>query len=220
MNKEQLAKNIGRVVRLRPPATTPSGQRLDDDWRIASVTDSRAELRRIPDEAPLRLGLDHLHRYSSDPDRDDETNAPYGFLVLTEKVVRGDDARFRVEIVIPGDLERRLASSPPYSPEIFREAQAQYGNLGEVLREAVKRLLLVGEMTDTQMKKYLSEKGLAHGLKTALQQLSHDTPLVQRVLAERQPGEGADGYQGPYKINPVFRSALLDVVAGPERSGE
>jgi hypothetical protein len=214
MNKEYLSKNVGRVVRLRPPATTPDGQRLDVDWRIVNVTDTRAELRRITDDATLRLGLDHVHRYSSDPDRDDEPNAPYGYLVLTENVVRGDDGRFRIEPVIPGDRERRLASNPAYSPEIFREAQAQYDNLNEVLREAVKRVLLVDQMTDAQMKKYLSEKGLAHGLKTALEQLSHQTQLVQRVLPERQPGEGADGYQRPYKINPAFRSALMDVIAG------
>ena len=112
MNRDQLVKNIGRYVRLRPCASAANGQRLDVDWQIMAVTDTRVELRLVDDGTPLRLGLDHVHRYSSDPERDDEPYAPYGVLVLVEKVVRRDDGRFVVEFVVPGDLERRLANEP------------------------------------------------------------------------------------------------------------
>jgi len=213
MNRDQLAKTVGRRVRLRPPAMTSSGERLDDDWRIAEVTDTRVELRRVPDDAPLRLGLDHIHRYASDPDRDDQPDAPYGFLVLIEKVIRRDDGRFTVEIVIPGDAERRMASLPPYTPEVLEEVRRQYEALDKVLREAVRHLLLVGEMTDAQMARHLSEKKVAHGAPAILQGLSNQTTLVQRVLPDQQQGERATGYRGPYKINPVFKDALRDIVA-------
>ena len=125
MNKDQLLKTVGRYVRLRPRAMTPSGERLDDDWQIIQVTDTRVELRHVTDEAPLRLGLDHIHRYTSDPDRDEEPNAPYAFLVLTENVLRRADGRFTVEPVVPGDAERRLSNNPPYTPEVLDEEKRE-----------------------------------------------------------------------------------------------
>lgn len=213
MNREQLAKNVRRHVRLRPPATTADGRRLDDDWRIVTVTDSRVELRHIGDDAPLRLGLDHVNRYSSDPQRDDEPNAPYGFLVLNEKVVRQEDGQYVVEIAVPGDFERRMASTPKYSPAVLAEAKEQYGGLGHVEREAIRQLLVVGQMTDAQMEKHLSRKGLAHGAHTVLQGLSNQTTLVLRVVPERQHGEHVSGYKGPYMINPVFKEVLGDFIA-------
>ncbi len=177
------------------------------------MTDTRVELRHIDDDAPLRLGLDHVNRYSSDPQRDGEADAPYGFLVLNEKVVRQDDGQYVVEIVVPGDLERRMENTPRYSPAVLREAKEQYGDLGDVPHEVIRQLLIVGQMTDAQMEKHLSKKNLAHGLHSALEQLSNQTTLVLRVVPERQIGEPVSGYKGPYMINPVFTEALGDVIA-------
>lgn len=213
MNREHLAKNVNRVVRLRPAAMTRNGARVDDDWKIVEVTDSRAKLARVSDSAPLVLGLDHIHRYSSDPGRDEEPNAPFGFLVLTEKVVRNDDGRFVVEVVLPGDAERRAAEAPSYTPEVLDETRTQYGKLVPLQKSAVARLMLVGEMTDREMKRYLSEAGLAHGAESVLQQLANTTSLVRRVLAALQYGEHVNGYTGPYVVNPAFREALRDVMA-------
>jgi hypothetical protein len=213
MKKDQVAKMVGRHVRLRPMATTASGDRLDDDWVIVNVSDTRLDLQRVPDDAPLRLGLDHVHRYSSDPDRDEEPHAPYGILVLTERVVRRDTGRFGVEVILPGDLERQMAGTAPYSPEVLAEAKAQYELLDPVSRAALARLLLVGEMTDRQMEKYLSQKGLAHGAQSVLQHLSNGTPLVAPAIRDAHR-ERVLGYEGPYLINSLFRDALKDVIAG------
>jgi hypothetical protein len=68
-------------------------------------------------------------------------------------------------------------------------------------------------MTDAQMEKYLSEKGLAHGAQSILQGLSNQTPLVLRMLLDVQHKEHVAGYKGPYVINPVFKDALADVIA-------
>ena len=174
MNKQQLTKNIGRHVRLRPPATTSDGRRLDDDWRILEVTDTRVELERIGDDASLRLGIDHVNRYSSDPQRDD-------------------------------------ANTPTYSPALLAEAKEQYGSIGHLEREAIRQLLLVGQMTDAQVEKHLSKKDLAHGPQSILQGLSNRTTLVLRAVPE-QHGERLHGYKGPYVINPVFKDALEDVI--------
>ena len=138
MNRQQLAKNVGRTVRLRPPATTCQDKKLDDDWIILDVTDTRARLQHVASNAPLTLGLDHIRKFSSDPERDAEPNAPYGFLVLTENVVREDDGRFRVEPSVPGAGRVRGGPAPP------RLSGADCAQLGEFINQmdaALKKLV-------------------------------------------------------------------------------
>ena len=133
-----------------------------------------------------------------------------GFKLLCASRQHTRDAERRIE-----ELERIIAAlqQPKYSAPILSQATEQYGALGHVLREAVRHLLVVGEMTDALMQAHLSKKGLAHGASSILEGLSNQTTLVQRVVPERQSGEHVSGYKGPYKINPVFREALDDVVA-------
>ena len=47
MNKEQLPKLIGDVVKLQPCAIDISGAPSDDDWTIAAATKERVELRNL-----------------------------------------------------------------------------------------------------------------------------------------------------------------------------
>ncbi len=76
--------------------------------------------------------------------------------------------------------------------------------------------MIVDEMTDRQAETYLSSEGIAHGAQHGLGRLSNDTNLVQRVVPEQEPRERLTGYRGPYRINPVFKDALADLLAGSQ----
>lgn len=71
MNKEQLRKNVGHWVRLRPiahrldPRGFPLAQ-IDDEWRIESVTDDGVRLS-LPRTGHSRLlAFDNVSEYTSD----------------------------------------------------------------------------------------------------------------------------------------------------------
>jgi hypothetical protein len=49
MNKDKLKENVGKIVRVQPPARGPFGEVFDDDWQIATVHDDGvAELEHLP----------------------------------------------------------------------------------------------------------------------------------------------------------------------------
>ncbi|HLX81918.1 MAG TPA: hypothetical protein VKS43_15175, partial [Burkholderiales bacterium] len=85
MNLEQLKKNVGQRVRLRPIARRfdENGRELeqiDDVWTMLSLTDGIGVTLQNPRSGhqPV-LGKDHIYSYASDGERD---GIKHGFLTL------------------------------------------------------------------------------------------------------------------------------------------
>jgi hypothetical protein len=100
VNWEKMAKNVGRVVELQPAACfLDSGGRplpwTSDDWRVDKVGDERTELINTRTQHRAILAKDHIHHFTSDPNRSlDGSN--YGFLVLQVQLfVQGDRISIR-----------------------------------------------------------------------------------------------------------------------------
>lgn len=84
MNKEQLRKNVGSLVRLVPIAHRLDGKghplpQIDDEWRIESLTDDGERLFLPRTGHSRTLGYDHICEYTSDRI---EHGVKYGFLTL------------------------------------------------------------------------------------------------------------------------------------------
>ena len=91
MNKECLAKNVGKKLRILPPPIFVDpihGHEYDSDllWILRSVKNGVATLYQGGLSYTLPLGLDHIHDYLSDSGRSD------GFLRLRSQVImRGNE---------------------------------------------------------------------------------------------------------------------------------
>ena len=114
MNKEQIRKSVGHLVRLVPIANRldPLGYplpQIDDEWRIDSVTDEGVRLSLARTGHARTLGFDNLHHYSSDRVERGET---HGFLVLNVQLtIHGND--IHVTPTRPGEpVAPRIPTSP------------------------------------------------------------------------------------------------------------
>ena len=89
MNKDRLKKSIYHRVRLRPIAERRNGggrlSPCDDDWIIQKV-DDLVELSNVRTGHLAKLGLDHIHSYASDPQRDHD-GLVHGFLDLNVQLI-------------------------------------------------------------------------------------------------------------------------------------
>lgn len=90
MKKDQLRKDIGARVRLRPAAVGPAMGGLDEEWTITEVGDAVVRLVHVGTDTTVVMGLDAVVSFTSDPARDAE-GIKRGFLQLTVQVeVRKD----------------------------------------------------------------------------------------------------------------------------------
>ncbi len=100
MNRSALRKNLYSRVRIRPIAKRYNGdmelQRLDHDWIIERVDDAGVLVRNIRTKHVTTLGYDHIHHFTTDPDRSMQGIA-FGFLTLNIQVHIGDGNRLWVE---------------------------------------------------------------------------------------------------------------------------
>jgi hypothetical protein len=97
MNLEQLKKNIGQHLRMVPIACRldefgEEPQRIDDDWLLQEVTTDYLMVQNIRTAHIIKLGKDHVHHYTSDPNRV-QGNAKFGFLTLNVQIfIKGVNA--------------------------------------------------------------------------------------------------------------------------------
>lgn len=90
MNWEQIKKNVGFRVQLVPIACRldENGRELppmDDDWTIDEVSTAGVRVSNIRTGHVTTLGKDHVHHFTSNPDRS-RTGIPHGFLILNVQV--------------------------------------------------------------------------------------------------------------------------------------
>lgn len=90
MNLDQLKKNVNQRVQLRPVARRfevggPELELLDDDWVIDAVTDEGVRVSNSRTGHATTLGRDHIHHYTSNPDRS-RAGIKHGFLTLNVQI--------------------------------------------------------------------------------------------------------------------------------------
>jgi len=98
MNREQMKKNVGYRVQLVPIACRlEEGGRelppLNDDWIINEVSNAGVRISNTRTGHETTLGEDHIHHFTSDPDRS-RTGIQHGFLTLNVQIfLQGRDLR-------------------------------------------------------------------------------------------------------------------------------
>lgn len=106
MNKDQLIKNVGILVRLRPISRSrgPLGDDLagmDDEWLIQKVEEQGVSLSNIRTGHLALLGFDHIHSYISNP-MDNAGGRKHGFLQLRVRMCL-HGKQLEIELLPPGD---------------------------------------------------------------------------------------------------------------------
>lgn len=107
MNRQMFTRTAGKTLRLRPEATGPQGERLDDDWAI-EIDPAReaATLTNIRMRLTVVVGFDHVHSFMSDPARGND----FGFLEMHTHVRVHRDGHITSEPMPP-----RAGAGPPPS---------------------------------------------------------------------------------------------------------
>lgn len=111
------------------------------------------------------------------------------------------------------ELEIDRLSQPPLGAETYRFVEREFRPLNGAYKQAIRYLLIRGEMTDQQMVEFISR--INYGVyPTILDGIAEHTPFVLRhdrvpTKEERLLG----GFQHRYVINPSLRPALEKLVA-------
>lgn len=116
MHIESLKKSIGTKIQIEPLPyrLDATGLRLadrSDDWLVGSVAAEGVQISNIQTGHSTTLGLDHIHHFTSNPDR--SRTERFGFLTLNVQMyVQGANLHIR-PTVRPGE---RLPP-PPAEPQ-------------------------------------------------------------------------------------------------------
>lgn len=87
MQRNQIVKNVGARVQLEPAACFLDANGIEqlpkrnDDWIILAAQDDGLHIRNVYSDHVTTLGYDHIHHYTSNPDRS-RGGIQYGFLTL------------------------------------------------------------------------------------------------------------------------------------------
>jgi hypothetical protein len=124
MNWEAMKKNVGYRVQLQPIAQHLDHrgvelQTIDDDWVIQSVGGETVEISNLRTGHRTNLGKDHIHNFTSNPDRCTE-GLKYGFLTL------------RVQISMQGPALRIRPTLRPGEPLAAETAQSRHSYQNEL----------------------------------------------------------------------------------------
>lgn len=93
MKKDQIKKNIGYLVRLRPMARSYEGgigigkelEPADHDWRIKNTNEKGIEVENLYTGHCTILGYDHIREFLTDPSRGFD-GTKHGFLHLKVQI--------------------------------------------------------------------------------------------------------------------------------------
>jgi hypothetical protein len=89
VNKDQLKKNKGYRVRLRPIALRSPLPQIDDDWIIESVENAGIMIRNTRTGHSPVLAYDHIREFMTDVGRD-RGGIKHGFLRLKVRLTLTD----------------------------------------------------------------------------------------------------------------------------------
>ncbi|MBI3493809.1 MAG: hypothetical protein HY047_18835 [Acidobacteria bacterium] len=215
MKKNQLAKSVGRLVKLQPAANGPLGEPIDEDWRVADVTDDAVVLEHVQSKSIAHVGLDGVFSYLTDAHGRRTSTEKRGFLQLLMQITIAADGAVRVTPLAPPRITPSVPS--PLDVETARLAKQQYDSFWPAARGAIRALLIAGDMTGQQVFHYLIGKGEPCDGAEILGRIASCSNLVQRSQPEDTREVRLLGYSGTYTVNPRFRTALEQlVVEDPE----
>jgi hypothetical protein len=97
VNLDRIKKSTGERVQLRPAAIEldAAGRPVptaDHIWIIGTVTDEWVEVSNTSTRHFTKLGKDHIHHYTTNPDGTHRTGVHHGFFTLNVQIyIRGND---------------------------------------------------------------------------------------------------------------------------------
>ena len=148
MNKEQIRKSVGHLVRLIPIAHRLDARghplpQIDDEWLIESVTDQGVRLFLSRTGHGRTLGYDNIHHYNTDRSH---AGVTYGFLTLNVQLsIQGNDVHLRP--TRPGESVPPLIPPDPIRLALLRrlgDIPGRFVHAGEL--EAFRREAVVEEI--------------------------------------------------------------------------
>jgi hypothetical protein len=210
VNKSQLAKSVGRLVKLQPSANGPLGETIDEDWLVADVTEDAVVLEHVQSKSIARVGFDAVYSYLTDAHGQKTPAEKRGFLQLLMQIAIGADGTVSVKPLAPPRITPTVPS--PLEVETTRLARHQYESFWPTARGAIRALLVAGDMTGEQAFHYLIGKGEPCDGADLLGRIASCSNLVQRCQTEDTREVRLLGYTGPYTVNPRFRMALERLV--------
>lgn len=101
MNRDQLQKTVGKIVQLEPIACRLDEYGielplLNDDWRVREITAKGIKIDNLRTGHTTTLAFDHIHHFTSNPERSRASDQEYGFLSLhVQMYVRAREISFR-----------------------------------------------------------------------------------------------------------------------------
>lgn len=101
MKRDQIIKNDGARVQLEPPARFLDANGVEqlptrnDDWIIHAADETGLRIQNVYSDHATTLAYDHIHHYTSNPDRS-RGGIQYGFLTLHVQIfIRGVNLSIR-----------------------------------------------------------------------------------------------------------------------------
>ncbi|HYN16133.1 MAG TPA: hypothetical protein VES66_10155 [Terriglobales bacterium] len=122
----------------------------------------------------------------------------------------GDIQRNLIRLDVRSE-ERLAATQNPFLAELDAEADRLLAQLGAWEQEAVRLVLVQGELTDRQAMAQLQSKTLLQeSVGSVFISIAERTNFVRRVWPVGQT-EHVTGYQGPYQISPNYKDSLVRI---------
>ena len=138
MNYDQLSRNVGRFVKLMPPAChlNAAGEVEgcpNEDWKIEAVERNRIVIRYVAGHA-YQLAGDHVRNYTTDPKDEDEQR---GFLTLLVQIYIDGMNVSAVPTPYPGAavlprIDHQRKARAFFAPELQRALARQIAILDRV----------------------------------------------------------------------------------------
>ena len=139
----------------------------------------------------------------------------FGFAVGVVAILLGGFSVYQRQLAQIGELEQRVIElqTPTFSAERFAAAKDQWKGLSDPEKEAVRHLLIHGELTEKQAVRHLQDKKIAIGMQNVFYGIADHTGLVQRTFQGSTGTEHVHGYLGTYQVNPEMRESLMEIVS-------
>jgi hypothetical protein len=189
MQFEQIKKNVGYRVQLVPEACRldADGNQMppmDDDWIIHEVSKDGVRISNLRAHHSTTLGLDHIHHFTSNPDRS-QGEIKYGFLTLNVQIfLQGNNLWVRPN-GRPGD---------PVKPQV-KQVQQKWVDIAYPAAKGIQRSLegqgyRVGWCRDMDLPRKLDLEGWeivveedANGIRSTFHM--QDLPCNQTLVKKR-----------------------------------
>ncbi len=135
-----------------------------------------------------------------------------GFAVVVVALLLGGFSVHKRQLKRIGELEQEVIrlETPAFSAERLAAAEDHWKGLSGPEQEAMKHLLVHGELTEKQAVRHLQDKGITTGM-YVFHGIAARTGLVQRTAGFTSE-ENVRGYTGTYRVNPKMLEPLMAIV--------